>query len=77
MRSIDLYELLTLGLMNNFTNRHFPKKMLSRTHFKMSNHQRISTEILASVKQKNKLDVKYLQTKRPKQLDIYKKLEIR
>ena len=45
MRGIDINELLTL--MNNVTNRHFRKKMLSRKQFKMSNNPWIS-EILAS-----------------------------
>ena len=73
MRGIDINELLLL--MNNLTNRHFPKKMLIRKQFKLSNNPWISAEILASNKQKiNKLYVKYLKTKCPKQLEMCKKL---
>ena len=72
MRGIDVNELLTI--MNNLTNRHFPKKMLSRKQFKILKNPWISPEILASIKQKNKIYVKYLKTKCPKQLQIYKKI---
>ena len=49
--------------------------MLIRKQFKLSNNQWISAEILASIKHKiNKLYVKYLKTKCPKQLEMCKKL---
>ena len=62
-------------LMNDLTNRHFPKKRLSCKQYKTSKNPRITPEILASMKQKNKLYTKYIKTKCPLSLANYKKLK--
>ena len=44
-----------ISLMNDLTDRHFPIKRLSRKQYKRSKNPWITPEILASIKQKNKL----------------------
>ena len=44
-----------ISLMNDLTDRHFLIKRLSRKQYKTSKNPWITPEILASIKQKNKL----------------------
>ena len=63
-----------VSLMNDLTDRHFPKKRLSRNQYKTFKNPWITPEILASIKQKNKFYTKYIKTKCPLSLANYKKI---
>ena len=63
-----------ISLMNDLTDRHFPKKRSSRKQYKTSKNPWITPEILASIKQKNKLYTRYIKSKCPSSLAIYKKI---
>ena len=71
MNNIDLNNLVTV--LSNFTNKYFPKQRISRKQYKLSKTPHIGPEILASIKQRNKLYATYLKSKCPLQLAIYKK----
>ena len=60
--------------MNDLTDRHFPKKRLSRKQYKTSKSPWITPEILASIKKKkNKLYTRHIKSKYPLSLANYKK----
>ena len=63
----------SISLMNDLTDRHFPKKRLSRKQYKTSKNPLITPQILASIKQKHKLYTRYIITKSPLSLANYKK----
>ena len=64
-----------ISLMNDLTDRHFPKKRLSRKQYKTSKNPWITPEILASIQQKNKLCTRYIKSKCPLSLANYKKIK--
>ena len=70
--NIDLNPIISL--INELTDRHFPKKRLSRQQYKTSKNPWITSKILASIKQNNKLYTTYIKTKCPLSLANYKKI---
>ena len=60
--------------MNDLTDRHCPKKRLSRKQYKTSKNPWITPVILAAIKQKNNLYVRYIKSKCPLSLANYKKI---
>ena len=63
-----------VSLMNDLTDRLFPKKRSSRKQYKTSKNPWITPKILASIKQKNKLCTRFIKSKCSLSLANYKKI---
>ena len=62
-----------ISIMSDSTNLCCPKKTMSRKQYKVSKSPWITTGILTSIKQKNKLYAKYIKTKNSIIFEEYKK----
>ena len=61
LNNIDPNNLVTV--LSKSTNKHFPKRRISRKQYKLSKTPWISSDILGSIKQGNKLYANYLKCK--------------